>query len=122
MKQHRLTAPLGLFGGQAEQVQRAFHVHLVRHLGGELGAGGEQRRQVVDGGDLVLADQAGQQGLIHQIALDMGRKLGVFRREGPQVEGDIWFSPWADKDRTRESPISPAAPVMRMPLLRIFSP
>ena len=62
-EQHRLAAPLRLLGSQLQQAQRALHVHLMCGFGGELAAGGEQRRQVIDDVDLVFAHQPGEQDL-----------------------------------------------------------
>ena len=78
--------PLALLRGQPQQPQRPLHIDLVRHLRRNLAARGEQRGQVVDHLDLILAHQPRQQLRIHQIALHMVGHPAQFIGQRVQVQ------------------------------------
>ena len=83
------VVPASLLVGEFEQVERALDVDAVGGVGGELGAGAEQRSQVIDFEDFVLADQSGEQVFVEDVAADCG---GAVRAESlvelVEIEGD----------------------------------
>ena len=80
---------LALLLGELEQVERPLHVHVVRTDRGELGAGGQQRREVEDVLDLELGQDAFKKARVGDRAGELAPdQPGQRRFERRDVDGD----------------------------------
>jgi hypothetical protein len=75
-KPHRVPVPARLLVGQSNQIQGALDIDAMGGVGGELRPRAEQGGQVIDGVNLVLADQPFKQRLVEDVADDRRQTAG----------------------------------------------